>query len=176
MATRCESRSRVWGRSTTPAPTRPELGAFDCDVLVVGLGPVGAVLTALLAERGVLTIALDKGAAPYPLPRAVHFDHEIMRIFQQLGLAEQMRQCARDLPDYEFRAADGRVLMKLAPPRETPSGWAGGYMFHQPSLERVLRARLAALPSADIRLGQRLEALDQDADAVTAKVETATGA
>ena len=26
---------------------------FDCDVLVVGLGPVGAALSALLAQRGV---------------------------------------------------------------------------------------------------------------------------
>jgi len=74
----------------------------------------------------VRVIALDKDAAPYALPRAVHFDHEIMRIFQQLGVAEQMRRHARDLPDYEFRAADGRVLMKLRPPRETPSGWGGG--------------------------------------------------
>ena len=149
---------------------------FDCEVLVVGLGPAGSVLTALLAERGLRTIALDKDAAPYPLPRAVHFDHEIMRVFQQLGLAEQMRQCARDLPDYEFRAADGRVLMKLRPPRETPSGWGGGYMFHQPSLEAVLRAQLEALPSADIRLGWRLDALDQDADGVTASLTTPTSA
>jgi len=144
-------------------------------VLVVGLGPVGAVLTALLAQRGVRMIALDKDAAPYPLPRAVHFDHEIMRVFQQLGVAEQMRQCARDLPDYEFRAADGRVLMNLRPPRETPSGWGGGYMFHQPSLEGVLRARLTALPSADIRLGQRLDTVDQDGEGVTATVTTPTG-
>jgi len=149
--------------------------AFDCDVLVVGLGPVGSVLTALLAERGVRSIAIDKDAAPYPLPRAVHFDHEIMRIFQQLGVAEQMRLCARDLPNYEFRAADGRVLMQLRPPRETPSGWGGGYMFHQPSLEGVLRARLAALPSADVRLGQRLDGLVQDAEGVTATVATPTG-
>jgi 3-(3-hydroxy-phenyl)propionate hydroxylase len=152
------------------------VGGFDCDVLVVGLGPVGAVLTALLAQRGVRTIAIEKDAAPYPLPRAVHFDHEIMRVFQQLGVAEDMRRCARDLPDYEFRAAGGRVLMKLRPPRETPSGWGGGYMFHQPSLEAVLRRRLAALPNADIRLGCRLDAVAQDAGGVTARVTTPTGA
>jgi 3-(3-hydroxy-phenyl)propionate hydroxylase len=152
------------------------VAGFDCDVLVVGLGPTGSVLTALLAERGVTVIALDKEAAPYPLPRAVHFDHEIMRVFQQLGLAEQMRRCARDLPDYEFRAADGRVLMQLRPPRETPSGWGGGYMFHQPSLEAVLRARLEALPSADIRLGWSLDGLEPDVDGVTVRMTTPTGA
>jgi 3-(3-hydroxy-phenyl)propionate hydroxylase len=146
--------------------------AFDCDVLVVGLGPTGAVLTALLAQRGVRVIAIERDAEPYPLPRAVHFDHEVMRTFQQLGVADRMRAHTRDLPDYEFRAADGQVLMKLRPPRETPSGWGGGYMFHQPSLEAVLRERLAALPSADVRLGQRLDGLVQEADGVTARVTT----
>jgi 3-(3-hydroxy-phenyl)propionate hydroxylase len=150
--------------------------AYDCDVLVVGLGPVGAVLTALLAERGVAVIALDKDVAPYPMPRAVHFDHEIMRIFQQLGVADQVSQHARDLPDYEFRAADGRVLMNLRPPRQTPSGWGGGYMFHQPGVEAVLRERLAVLPNADVRLGQRLDSLTQDANGVTAQVTTQAGA
>jgi 3-(3-hydroxy-phenyl)propionate hydroxylase len=141
---------------------------FDCDVLVVGLGPVGSVLTGLLAQRGLRVIAVERDAQPYPLPRAVHFDHEIMRIFQQLGVADQMRRRARELPDYEFRAADGRVLMKLQRPSETASGWGSGYMFHQPSLEAVLRERLAAIPNAEIRLGQRFESLAQDADGVSA--------
>jgi 3-(3-hydroxy-phenyl)propionate hydroxylase len=68
------------------------------------------------------------------------------------------------------------VLMKLRPPRETPSGWAGGYMFHQPSLERVLRDLLAALPKADVRLGHRFDALAQDGNGVTARVTAPTGA
>jgi 3-(3-hydroxy-phenyl)propionate hydroxylase len=144
--------------------------ALDCDVLVVGLGPVGSVLTGLLAQRGVRVIAIDRDTEAYPLPRAVHFDHEIMRIFQQLGVADRILPHARDLPDYEFRAADGRVLLSLRPPRETPSGWGGGYMFHQPSLEGVLRERLAALPNAEIRLGQQFECVAQDADGVTASL------
>ena len=151
------------------------MSGFDCDVLVVGLGPVGSVLTALLAQRGVPVIALEKEVEPYPLPRAVHFDHEIMRIFQQLGVAGEIRRHARDVPDYEFRTADGRVLMNVRPPRQTPSGW-GGYMFHQPSLEAVLRERLAGLPSAEVRLGCRLDSLVQDADGVTARATTPTGA
>ena len=143
---------------------------FDADVLVVGMGPVGSALTALLAQQGVLVIAIDKATEVYPLPRAVHFDHEIMRLFQQLGIAEQVRRHARDLPTYEFRAADGQVLMVLPPPRETPSGWGAGYMFHQPSLDGVLRGLVAGLPGADARLGVTLERFTQDADGVTAEL------
>lgn len=149
--------------------------AYDCDVLVVGLGPVGAALAALLAQQGVATLAIDKDAAIHPLPRAVHFDHEIMRILQQLGVAEQVRRHSRELPPYEFRAADGQLLMRLDPAAQTVSGWGSGYMFHQPSLELALREVLAAAPAADIRLGWRLESLEQDAEGVTAKVVSPDG-
>ncbi|MDR3507331.1 MAG: FAD-dependent monooxygenase, partial [Caulobacteraceae bacterium] len=76
--------------------------AFDCDVLIVGLGPVGAGLAALLSRQGVSTIAVDKDTEVYPLPRAAHFDHEIMRLFQQLGIAEAVLKHARVAPAYEF--------------------------------------------------------------------------
>lgn len=148
---------------------------FDCEVLVVGLGPVGAAMAALLGRQGVSTIAIDKDTAVYPLPRAVHFDHEIMRLLQQLGIAEQVKRNARDLPTYEFRAADGALLMRLDPAAETASGWGSGYMFHQPSLELALRDVLAASPQVDVRLGWRLDSVSQDAEGVSAAVTSPEG-
>ena len=54
--------------------------AFDCDVLVVGLGPVGAAMAALLARCGVSVIAIERDTVVYPLPRAVPFDHGSCRL------------------------------------------------------------------------------------------------
>jgi 3-(3-hydroxy-phenyl)propionate hydroxylase len=142
----------------------------DCEVLVVGLGPVGAALTALLAQAGVRVTVIEKETAAHPLPRAVHFDHEIMRLFQQLGVAEAVLAHTRDLPEYEFRAADGQLLFALPPAPETPSGWRSGYMFHQPGLEAVLRERLSELPTATVRSGVRLHRFVQDEDGVVAEV------
>ncbi|MGZ9098379.1 MAG: bifunctional 3-(3-hydroxy-phenyl)propionate/3-hydroxycinnamic acid hydroxylase MhpA [Brevundimonas sp.] len=136
----------------------------ECDVLVIGLGPVGATLSALLAQQGVKVIAIDKSSEIYPLPRAVHFDHEIMRVFQQLGIAEQVQQHARNLIGYEFRDADRRPLMQISPPAETPSGWSLGYLFHQPGLELALRDTLAASPNADVRTGWALDSFEQTSD------------
>ncbi|HEY2070357.1 MAG TPA: bifunctional 3-(3-hydroxy-phenyl)propionate/3-hydroxycinnamic acid hydroxylase [Rhizomicrobium sp.] len=147
---------------------------MDCDVLVVGLGPVGAALAALLGQRGIKTIAIDRDTAIYPLPRAVHFDHEIMRLFQALGVAEQVQQSARDLPAYEFRAANGDLLMRLDPSPDTASGWGSGYMFHQPSLEIALRDILARLPNVGVMLGSQFDGLSQDDNGVTATVDGAT--
>jgi 3-(3-hydroxy-phenyl)propionate hydroxylase len=143
---------------------------FDCDVLVVGLGPVGAALAALLARRGISVIAIEKDAAVYPMPRAAHFDHEVMRLLQQLGVADEAARHAREMPACEFRAADGQLLMRGSSSCDSPSGWALGYMFHQPSLELALRNLLDGVPTADIRLGWRFESLVQDAQGVVASL------
>jgi 3-(3-hydroxy-phenyl)propionate hydroxylase len=148
---------------------------IDCQVLVVGLGPVGATLAALLAQRGVETLAIERDAEVYPLPRAVHFDHEIMRLFQSLGVADAVAAHAREAPAYEFRAADGGVLLRLGRAPQSESGWSSGYMFHQPGLEATLRRLLADSPQAAVRLGWRFEGLAQDADGVTAQVATPEG-
>jgi len=119
--------------------------ALDVDVLIVGMGPVGATLAALLGDLGVRTLVVEREREVYPMPRAAHFDHEAMRLFQQLGIAEAVREHARPAPPYEFRARDGHVLMKFdAPAAVSSSGWRNSYMFHQPGLENALRAKAAA--------------------------------
>ena len=144
------------------------MAGFDCDVLVVGLGPVGAALSALLVDEGLSVIAIDKDTSVYPLPRAAHFDHEIMRLFQRLGVAEEILPQVRVALAYEFRNAKGQVLMKIDLAGGSPSGWSPSYMMHQPTVENALRARLAASPLVDIRLGWIFESLEQDEVGVTA--------
>jgi 3-(3-hydroxy-phenyl)propionate hydroxylase len=148
---------------------------FDADVLVVGFGPTGATLSALLAQAGLSVVAVDQALDLHPLPRAVHFDAEIMRIFQSLGLAEALGPHIVEAPDYEFRTAKGEVLMRIASRPMTPLGWASGYMFHQPGLERTLRARAMAEPALSVRLGVRFEAFAQDADGVTVTLDGPQG-
>jgi 3-(3-hydroxy-phenyl)propionate hydroxylase len=129
--------------------------APPCEVLIVGLGPVGATLAALLADAGVDVLAIDESTEVYPLPRAAHFDHEIMRVFQQLRIAEEVQRHARPATGYEFRSADGEVLVSFGAMAATlaPSGWHAGYMFNQPGLERALRAKLHASRHARLLLG-----------------------
>jgi 3-(3-hydroxy-phenyl)propionate hydroxylase len=150
---------------------------LDCDVLVVGMGPVGAALATLLADEGVKVIAIDKSTEVYPLPRAAHFDHEVMRIFQKLGVAQQVLQHARPVTGYEFRNARGDVLLSFGGMDAiTASGWPSGYMFNQPGLERALRARLAALPNAKVILGAEFTAMQTAADRVEAQIAGPRGA
>jgi len=140
----------------------------EADVLVAGLGPVGAGLAALLAARGLKVIAAEKETEVYRLPRAAHFDAEIMRLFQQIGVAGDVLPFARPISAYEFVNAGGDIIMRFSVPAETAQGWAGGYLFHQPALEEALRGRLAAAPTAEMALGWTLEDFAADAEGVTA--------
>ena len=122
------------------------------DVAISGLGPVGATLAILLAQRGLSVCVLERDADIYKLPRAAHFDHEIMRIFQACGVAEDVLPHTRPVPAYDFRNAKGETLLYFGTGAPNPSGWERGYMFFQPGLEGVLRARMTELDGIDVRL------------------------
>ncbi|MEG3125953.1 bifunctional 3-(3-hydroxy-phenyl)propionate/3-hydroxycinnamic acid hydroxylase [Sphingomonas sp. GB1N7] len=142
---------------------------LDCDVLVVGLGPVGAVMAALLGQTGRNVIAIDPQRDVYPLPRAAHIDHEIMRLFQALDIIDDIAPHVRVAPNYEFRTADGRTLMRME--REGvmgASGWPVGFNFYQPGVERAVRKRLDALPVVKSMFGSKFVSIEAiDADALT---------
>jgi flavin-dependent dehydrogenase len=55
----------------------PEL---DADVAIAGYGPVGQALAALLGRAGHRVVVFERLNEIYRLPRAVHLDHEIMRL------------------------------------------------------------------------------------------------
>ena len=149
--------------------------SYDADVLIVGLGPAGATLAALLGRHGLSVIAADRAADIHPLPRAVHFDAEIMRIFQDLGLADTLKDHTIQAPDYEFRAANGEALFTIRTQAATPYGWASGYMFHQPGLERSLRDLIAEDPHVQLRLQRTFEHFEQDATGVTTVLSGSEG-
>lgn len=150
---------------------------IEADVLIVGLGPVGTTLANLLGQRGFRVLAVERDTTVYPLPRAAHFDAEIMRIWQGLGLLKQAMAISRRAPAYEFRNAKGEILLRydlddvvVAP------GFAPSWMFNQPDLERALRAKLADYPTVETRLGVRFEGFDYiGADQVRATITDASG-
>ena len=55
-------------------PEIPNEFGSETDVVIIGCGPVGALLANLLGLQGIATVVLEREAAAYSLPRAVHFD------------------------------------------------------------------------------------------------------
>ncbi|MDW3688236.1 FAD-dependent monooxygenase [Cupriavidus sp. CV2] len=146
--------------ATTSTTLRP---AYD--VIVAGLGPAGATLANLLALRGLSVLALDREADIYRLPRAIHFDGECMRVFQTIGIADEMAPGLVVAPGMKFVDAAGRPLLDWPRPTHIgPQGWHHSYRFHQPNLEEALRQRLRQQPHVDIRLRHGVFALEQQRD------------
>lgn len=135
------------------------------DVVIVGLGPVGATLANLLGLCGVSTLVLERESAIFQLPRAVHFDDEVMRVFQTVGIAEELKDFVRINPGMRFVDADGGLLLDWPRPQEVgPQGWHASYRFHQPDLERLLRAALQRFAHVDVRTDSEVESIAENGE------------
>ena len=97
---------------------------------------------------------LERETEVYRLPRAVHFDGEVMRVFQAIGVREAIEPHTAPILGMEFVDATGERLFGYeSPPGVSPDGWPADYMFLQPEIEHALRAKLAEHPTVELRLG-----------------------
>ncbi len=142
------------------------------DVVIVGYGPVGATLANLLVQQGLSVAIIEREASLYHLARAGHFDAEIMRVLQSIGVADAMEPQCGITTGMRFVDADGRLLMEWKRGgAKGPSGWVSDYMFHQPDLERLLRAKLAGSPRATAFLLHDVYAIEDRGDHVVVRAE-----
>jgi 3-(3-hydroxy-phenyl)propionate hydroxylase len=142
-----------------------DLGCYD--VVIVGCGPVGVTAAHLLGHRGLSVLVIERDLVPYNLPRAVHMDHEIMRIFQSAGLSDLLLPLMTMPEGSVHFGADGapiRPFRRIV--RTDRLGWASDYFFYQPDLERTLRGALRDRPTVTLKVGHSLEQFTQDGDEV----------
>lgn len=140
------------------------------DILIVGLGPTGATLANLLSTLGLSVTVIEAAHETFPLPRATHFDGEVMRVFQSIGLAEQILPFTHVNPGMTFVNLDRNVLLSWPRPGDVgPNNWHPSYRFHQPALEAVLRKGLERFPDTRVRTGCELLSVRQSDDRVQAR-------
>src|SRR5258705_2122989 len=151
----------------------------DCDVLVVGAGPVGQVLALLLSQRGLRVSVVERWAQPYPLPRAVAMSHDVQRVLRQLGFAEELAGMIEPwgLDGHRFVLQDeaGRTLAESGVTLDSESGLANMSGFSQPELEQLLERRVQADPRINQHRGITLESLSDDRSGVNATIRAHTG-
>jgi len=143
------------------------------DVAIIGFGPAGATLANLLGQTGLNVVVLEKEAAIYPLPRAIHFDGEVMRIFQSIGLRREVEGISRaGLKGMHFVNAEGETLLiRGGTTAMGPHGCASNYYFHQPELERVLREGLQRFENVRICLQHSVLDIKQQPDHACLQVQ-----
>jgi 3-(3-hydroxy-phenyl)propionate hydroxylase len=136
-------------------------------VVIVGYGPVGVTLANMLGQRGISVIVFERETEVYNLPRAAHLSGDIMRIFQSIGLSEEISRYV--LPAYKTQFVNGRghTLTEL---EVNPKAYSDGYypsnMFYQPKVEEILRQGVSRFPSVKVNLNYAVESITQNAAGV----------
>lgn len=136
-------------------PPAREVDDQEFDVVVIGYGPVGQVLSVLLAQHGWRVTAVERQPRPYPLPRAVAFDGQAARVLDAAGVSERIRPITEPSPDYVVANAAGSELLRFELRAAGYHGWPDSTSVHQPSLEAALAERAGELPGLRVRWGQR---------------------
>jgi 3-(3-hydroxy-phenyl)propionate hydroxylase len=134
------------------------------------------VCAALLGSYGIRTLAIDRARAVYEKPRAFALDHEIMRVFQNLGSAAAVAPHTAPFTPSEYYGVNGQLIKRLGSvPPPYPLGWPPNMVFTQPPVEAALRAHAGRYESVQVRLGTELTGLRQEDDRVVLRLQDDAG-
>lgn len=140
--------------------TNPLSNPLQYDVAIVGYGPVGQAMANFLGMRGHRVVVLEKHDQLYGAPRAGHCDGETMRLFQHLGLADELELLMRPILSYELVSAQGQLLKRVKI-GESGSGWKASYLFHQPELETVLDKGARRYANCTVLMGHEVTGIEE---------------
>ena len=144
-----------------------KLNTQTFDICIVGYGPTGATLANLIAQCGLSVVVIEREPEMYQLPRAVHFDGETMRVFQSIGIADQLSKKVRINPGMRFVDQQKSVILNWPRPQEIgPQGWHASYRLHQPDLEQLLREKLSSYVNATVMTDTEVVAIIEGSESV----------
>ncbi|MFL9874409.1 FAD-dependent monooxygenase [Paraburkholderia megapolitana] len=166
---------------------------MDCDVIIVGGGPVGLYLAAALGQRGVRVELFEARDGTSRHPAANANSARTMEHFRRIGVSKRIRSLG--LPtDYApdvayFTSITGHELARLhQPPSGEAERWAQLHAFTWPTpepphrcsqlyVEPVLLDAARACSTVKVHFSARVVDFVQGADSVTATVvDTIDGA
>lgn len=147
----------------------------DVDVVVIGGGPVGTAALAQLGGAGLTAIGFEQDDDMWPTARAVHFDGETMRSLQRLGVAEAFERVTVPMRSVEILNEAGEVLLHVNTDRLGTQAWIDHISFHQPDVERLIRAVVDDTEGVELRSGHRVTGVFEVGDGVKVRTVTSDG-
>jgi 2-polyprenyl-6-methoxyphenol hydroxylase-like FAD-dependent oxidoreductase len=145
------------------------------DVVIVGYGPTGMLAAIKLGRAGHRVAVIERHKTLYTLPRVGIVHDDVLRMFQEVGIAEKIKSATHFLPVYEL-ANKARVLLSNAVQPNATHGWPEFISIYQPAFEAELDHVAKSLPTVDVMQGQQAISVKQYADEVTVEIEDGDGA
>jgi len=158
---------------TSPAQAAAAEAALLCDVLVVGGGPAGSTIAALLAEKGRDVVVIEKARHP-----RFHIGESLLpanvALFDRLGLRDRVEAIGMQKYGVEFVSPDHdhRQLIEFveAWDKSMPYAW----QVRRSELDEIL-FRDAQAKGARTFEGERVREIAFDGDGATVQVELGGG-
>ncbi|MBO4252346.1 bifunctional 3-(3-hydroxy-phenyl)propionate/3-hydroxycinnamic acid hydroxylase [Streptomyces griseorubiginosus] len=134
------------------------------DVAIVGYGPVGQTLALNLGRKGHRVGVFERNDSLCGQPRAGGGDGEIMRLLQNLGVAEELEPLFQPSLAFDLVDKDFNVLRVGGDHGVSTTGWLPWYLYHQPDVEEALDKAIRELDNVDVFLGRTVVGVEQDSD------------
>jgi 2-polyprenyl-6-methoxyphenol hydroxylase-like FAD-dependent oxidoreductase len=159
----------------------------NCDVLIIGGGPCGLMLSLELGRRGIDCLLVDMKPDTAFNPQANATQARTMEHFRRLGFADDIRALglpadhATDIAYFTYYARHELARIELPTAAEAvkkiknmTGAWSAAELPHRVSqkyVEQVLRRQAQKHSSNDIRYGWKLNHFDDDGDHVEAIIQ-----
>jgi 2-polyprenyl-6-methoxyphenol hydroxylase-like FAD-dependent oxidoreductase len=137
-----------------PCATAPASRIPDCDVIVVGAGPVGLLLANFLGQRRLHVTVLEKRTGPITHSAAIGITPPSLHILAKLGLDEEFLRQGVRVRDCIVHGETG--LLGCVSFRDIPDKFRWVLSLPQRETNALLHQKLAEFPSVALRMGEEV--------------------
>ncbi len=132
---------------------------LNADVAIAGAGMGGATLALALARHGLKVVILEQAAVFKPLYRGEYLHPRSLQIFDELGLADDIRRVTYPVLRSQIGTIDGELLLEA-----NLQEWCQceGRNGHHREIQAVVLAALAHWPNAQLIMDARVTGLLRD--------------
>lgn len=137
----------------------------DCDVIVVGAGPVGLLLACFLGQARLRVVVLEKRTAPIPHSAAIGITPPSLHILAKLGMEGEFLTRGVQVRDCIVHGESGRLGCVSF--RNIPDKFRCVLALPQSSTISLLQQKLADFPDVSLHMGVEVTDVTSSGDAAT---------
>jgi 2-polyprenyl-6-methoxyphenol hydroxylase-like FAD-dependent oxidoreductase len=146
------------------------------DVLIVGGGPVGLSMAAMLTREGVSVRIIDRSSQPTPHSKAMGIQSKTIEILEHLGIAGPfLARAHRIIGTYVYVGSHHVLSLTMDPAQLPESAYPYGLMLPQSVTEELLLKHLADTHQVHVERNIRFERFQEGLEHVEAIVTDQDG-